>query len=81
MADVPYPDSHPHASRLREIKDKIDEKYREINAHTEKAREYYKVAQENLLEMSKEMSAKHEALKELVKLMRELEGVVILPLF
>jgi hypothetical protein len=79
--EVPYPESHPHAQKLRELKDKIDEKYRESDGHTEKAREHYKLAQENLRDMSTEMKASHDSLKEIVKLMRELEAVVVSPLF
>lgn len=70
---VEYPQSHPKAQEIKEIKARLEDLYKELNLTREKAREAYKEAG---------VCTNHivDVLKETAELMEKLESFVTLPL-
>lgn len=76
-----YPKSHPHSEELRELRIRADALYRKIKASEDGAREAYKAAMENLVDMGRMRMESHEALAELAKIMGEIEALAAKPFF
>jgi LytS/YehU family sensor histidine kinase len=75
-----YPESHPKHAEIADLKSRINEHFSTVQSLTDEARHAYQEGHQSLTQMGNNLKCATENLKEVVKLMKELEAVVTSPL-
>ena len=74
-----YPDTHPHAPRIKEKKLEIDALYSKMKKYEQDSREHYKFAMENLKAMGEDNRMIHDTLHEISDGLESLKGIIDSP--
>lgn len=75
-----YPESHPKAKELNEVKARINKSFNLLKEKQVEARKHYTDAMNALREMGLCHAQVHNEFKSIVTMMEELEAVVVSPL-
>ena len=76
-----YPDNHPRAQEILDVKAKIDADYKLLTFHQEESRVHFKNAMEHLKAMGEDNKKIHETLKAIAEKLNHLKGLIDSPTF
>ena len=74
-----YPEAHPHAGEMKDLRAKADVLYREVEDAENNAREAYKQSMDQLVYMGQQRLLTHEKLKAIAEILKEIEELASKP--
>ncbi len=74
-----YPDHHPRAKEIEELKRDIEAKYEVVKFNEEAARSFFKEAMESLKKMGEAHKGIHKTFKEMAEKLKELKAIIDSP--